>query len=58
MKIFGAVGMKVMLTMMSGPPERSFLESKAADERTNKLKPSGSLEGSMGEVAVIEGRQS
>lgn len=50
-----AVRMRVVIAMMSRPPERAFLIRRATDQRQDELKDAAGLIGTMREVTVITG---
>src|SRR5690348_4818467 len=58
MNIVLAVRMRVVVAMMSRPPERTFLVGRAADEGQDKLKDAVCLIRAMREITVITSRYS
>jgi hypothetical protein len=46
--------MAVVFTVVSGPPQRPFLQRQASQQSTYELKPAGCLKRSMRKIAVIE----
>jgi hypothetical protein len=53
-----AVGMRVVVTMMSRPPQRTLLIRRATDESQEKLKATVCFIRAMREVPVITSRHS
>jgi hypothetical protein len=53
-----AIRMRVVITVMSSPPQRTFLVRHATDESQDKLKNAVSLIRTMGKVTVITGGNS
>jgi len=58
MNVIFLIGMLVMMTVMGGPPQSTFLSRHAAQPGQDELEPAGGLEGTMGEVTVIAARDS
>lgn len=58
MDIVLAVGMRVVVAMMSGPPQRTFLICRATDESQDELKDAACFVRAMREVTVITSRYS
>ncbi|MNV49884.1 hypothetical protein D3C71_1418570 [compost metagenome] len=56
MWIGGGIGMTMVIAMMRGPPQRAALHAGGADQREDELHGARRLEGAVGEVAVVEGR--
>jgi hypothetical protein len=56
MDIILAISMRVVVAMMSGPPQRTFLIRHATDESQEKLKDAVCLIRTMREVTVITSR--
>ena len=44
----------MMMTVMSRPPQRPSLYSRGPKRGKEKLPPAGSLEGAVGEVAMVK----
>ena len=52
MHIAFPIGSAVMLAMMSGPPQRPFLQGQTTEKTTKELKPTRCLERPMRKVVV------
>ena len=56
MRVFRRVAVTVVMTMVTGPPQGTFLSGRHRRKRNHKLKPTRSLVGLMGKVAMIASR--
>jgi len=53
MNIFLGIRVFVVVSMMTGPPERAFLRTGRSKKREKKLKGAARLVGAMGKITVI-----
>jgi hypothetical protein len=55
MRIIWLVGMAMMVPVIGGPPQGTFLHGRAAQPGQDELKPAASFERAMRKIAMVAG---